>query len=308
MYAPPHEFDLDLPKALSAVRLNDYRRYVWPTHPPRLFTGWWGVVAGATIATAILLAVAVAHTGWSGLVATTDGASGPYRVIPHTPMLILAFAASGFAVLVMAAAAHRYWREVPRPPGSLPRAIYAAALESLTLRFMRGGGQECYFPVDDQPTPLRRRLHAVIVSGFALCLLSTVAAAVSQEILGTQPPYAWLSVPVIAGAAGGIGLVIGGVGLLRLKVRSSPVTSFREMTIKDYGLLVALVFLGASGFAVLALRTTSVFGVVLVIHLAAVLECMAMAPYSKFVHAVFRATALVRDNLERQQAAAKIKA
>jgi hypothetical protein len=38
---------------------------------------------------------------------------------------------------------------------------------------------------------------------------------------------------------------------------------------------------------------------VLLIHLSAVVESFAMAPYSKFIHVVFRSLALVRDHLER---------
>ena len=63
--------------------------------------------------------------------------------------------------------------------------------------------------------------------------------------------------------------------------------------------ITALAFLALSGLAVLLTRDTAAFGVILLIHLAAVILSFASAPYSKFVHVVFRFAALVRDNAEQ---------
>ena len=94
-------------------------------------------------------------------------------------------------------------------------------------------------------------------------------------------------------------MVLGCVGLIALKAGPSTVTGLREMTIKDYGLLVALAFLGVSGLAVLLTRDTAAYTLVFLTHLAALLEAFAMAPYSKFSHVLFRLAALVRDSAER---------
>jgi citrate/tricarballylate utilization protein len=214
-------------------------------------------------------------------------------------------AAGLYSVVVMALAGRAYWREVSEDhdgtsrPGARPvlQAIWYAA----TLRYLRGGGGDCYYPVDDRPSPARRRLHAMVAYGFGLCLVSTIAAGVLQDIAGVEPPYPLLSVPVISGTIGGIGLLTGCAALLVLKARASAVTSFAQMTIKDYGLLAALAFLALSGLATLLTRDTAAFGIVLLIHMAALVESFAMAPYSKFVHLVFRFAALVRDNLERDR-------
>jgi citrate/tricarballylate utilization protein len=104
---------------------------------------------------------------------------------------------------------------------------------------------------------------------------------------------------VLAGTIGGVSLVTGCAGLIGLKHHSSPVTSFAAMTVKDYGLLVALGFLALTGLATLLTRDTPAGQLVLLIHLSAVVESFAMAPYSKFIHVVFRSLALVRDHLER---------
>lgn len=303
MYSPPHDFDLDLPRVLAQVRLDDYGRYVWPRRVPKVLSGWRGLVMGSVLSVVIMLAIAVAHASFSELVAHPGGPSSPYRLIPYPALLSLMLAAIAYAVVVMAAAGLSYWRDVGGAPAGLTaRAVLQAVWYAMTLRYLRGGGEECYLPGEEVPTPVRRHLHGTIAYGFGLCLLSTIAAAVMQDILGSQPPYPWLSVPVISGTAGGVAMVIGCAGMLILKERSPAEQSVSEMSVKDYGLLVALAFLALTGLAVLLTRATGAFGLVLLIHLAALLQAFAMAPYSKFVHVVFRFLALVRDNLERDAA------
>ena len=299
MYSPPHEFDLDLPKALSAVRVADYDRHVWPVRVPRLLSGWSGVAIGGVVSVVIVLILAVAHAGWGGLV---RDARGPYALVPYPALVTLMALAALYSVVIMALAARSYWKSTATgaAPGRVTvRAVAQAVWYAATLRYLRGGGVECYYPEDEQPSSGRRHLHGMVAYGFGLCLVSTIAAGIEQDIAGIAPPYPWLSVPVISGTVGGIGLVVGCLGLLGLKARSSKVTSFTQMTIKDYGLLASLAFLALSGLAVLLTRGTPAYGIILLVHLAALVESFAMAPYSKFIHVVFRFSALVRDNLER---------
>jgi citrate/tricarballylate utilization protein len=141
-----------------------------------------------------------------------------------------------------------------------------------------------------------------VAYGFGLCVVSTAAAGVMQDFVGIDPPYPVVSVPVLAGLIGGIGLALGCLGLLVLKTRSSEVTSFAGMTVKDYGFLVALLFLALTGLTTLFTRDTAAYGLVLLVHLAAIGLCFGTAPYSKFVHMIYRFLAIVRDNIERDHA------
>jgi citrate/tricarballylate utilization protein len=306
MYTAPHEFAINVPEALSQVRLADYGRHVWPQHMPRLLSGWSGLFSGSLLSSAVMLAIALGWAGPAQLVSGQAEPFSPYRLIPYPAMLALFLAPAAFSVAMMVAAGRSYWvtvnsgRPIPLTAVAVLRALASAA----TLRYMRGGGGECYYPEDDRPSRIRRWLHYLVVSGFGLCVLSTLAASVLQDVLGDDPPYPVPSVPVMSGLAGGVLLVAGSLGLLVLKARSSPVTGVRQMTIKDYGLITALVFLGASGLATLFTRDTPAYGIVLLVHLASVLLAFWIVPYTKFMHVVFRFLALARDDLERTQSAA----
>jgi citrate/tricarballylate utilization protein len=301
MYTEPHEFAINVPKALAAVRVADYRRLVWPATTPKLLSGWLGVFSGMVVAAVVVLLVALLGAGPAALLRSDDSAASPYELISYPVLLVLLLVPAAYSVVVIGVAARRYWREVNHGARTASvRAVARAVWYAATLRYLRGGGAECYYPERTTPSAVRRHLHGLVAYGFGLCAVSTAAAAILQDFIGSQPPYDLVSVPVLTGTVGGIGLVLGCVGLLLLKARSAEATSFAEMTVKDYGLLVALTFLALSGLAVLLTRATPAFGIVFLVHLASVMLTFAVAPYSKFTHLVYRFLAIVRDNLERE--------
>jgi citrate/tricarballylate utilization protein len=300
MYTAPHAFDINIPQVLTRVRLEDYRRYVWPASPPRLLSGWVGVFSGAVAAVILVLALAVIHSGFGGLVSSTGAAQSAYTLIPYPELLVVVLLPTVFAVWVVASAGWRFWRETSGDQQALAaRPVVRAAWQALTLRYLRGGGGNCYYPEDDRPSPARRRWHGAVAYGFGLCIVSTVAAGIMQDLLGIDPPYGLVSVPVLAGLVGGVSLLVGCLELLRLKAQASQVTGVAQMTVKDYGLLTALAFLALTGLATLLVRSTAAFPLVLSVHLASVVLAIAAAPYSKFPHLVYRFLALIRDNLEQ---------
>ena len=159
MYDPPHEFAIDLPKTLSAVRVADYGRHVWPARVPRPLRGRAGLVTGAALSAAVVVAVAVANTGGGGLVSR---AASPYQVVPYGALLALILAACAYSVAVCVLAVRSYWREADSGARVSLRAIGEATWHAATLRYLRGGGAECYYPADDRPSRSRRLLHGAV--------------------------------------------------------------------------------------------------------------------------------------------------
>ena len=298
MYAPPHEFAVDPPAVLTAVRLASYDRYLpaagrlWPGS---LRPGWprrWGARASAAAAVGLaLLVLAVATEGLSALFHH----GSPYQVIPYPALLVTVLLPCAWSAAVMARALAAYWREVHGPLRDLAdwRALGAALVSAARLRNLRGGGEECY-EGGSGPSAARRRLHTAVAGGFAACFASTLSAAFLQDVLGAAPPYPLLSVPVVAGTAGGLSMLAGCAGLIALKRRGGPAR------VADYGLLLGLGLLALTGLLTLLLRATPAFGLILVAHLATIVVCFAIVPYTRFVHAGYRFLAIVSDNLEQR--------
>ena len=309
MYAPPHEFALNLPAALSAVRHHTYDEYLprltWPA-------GRRGAMLAAALAAIALLAVLGVIVGGAGA-----PAGSPYRIIAYPALLVAFGLAAAWSVIVMAWSAARYWRATNGPGwgGLANPAVLARALgQAATLRNLRGGGADCSYP-GDEPSGARRRLHHLIAWGFAACAASTVAAAISQDFAGDPPPYPAASAPVLFGVIGGAGLVIGCAGLLVLRRTAAssdtassdtassdtPAREDSALARRGYALLAALLVLAVSGLLTLVVRDTAAFGPVLYVHLVAVAACFAIAPYTKFMHVIYRFLALVRHNSELRQ-------
>jgi citrate/tricarballylate utilization protein len=242
--------------------------------------------------------MAAATVGLSGLTATHHGAASPYSVLSYPAILALGIAALGLGGVLMVIEALRFWRAsgaacLPSA-GELWRAVRAAAL----LENLGGGGEGCAYPTEET-SPVRRLAHTAVAWGFALCLFATISAAVLQDFLGAEPPYGWISAPVLLGTVGGVGLVLGSVVLFVLKARADPAASDARSALREFGLLSALFLLGVSGLMTLFLRSTPVYGIVLALHLAAVFSCFVLAPFTKFTHATYRLLALARDEREK---------
>jgi citrate/tricarballylate utilization protein len=306
MYAPPHEFAVNPPEILARVRQAIYGGYARPPHPrtrrgggpARLHRPAWLRGRGALAAAAAGVAAALV-----ALVAVTRGVNalwshrGPYQVISYPALLVTVLLPCAWSAAVLLRGIARCWHDTHGPLAGLAdwRALGGALARAASLRYLRGRG-ECAYPGAD-PSPARRRLHAAVFYGFAACTAATVSAAFMQDILGIAPPYPPLSVPVIAGTAGGLAIIAGCAGLTVLKRRDDPPPGAA-----DYGLLIGLGLLALTGMLTLLLRATPAYGLLLVAHLTTIVVCFAIVPYTRFMHAVYRFLAIVADTIERRRA------
>ena len=123
---------------------------------------------------------------------------------------------------------------------------------------------------------------------------STTTASIYHNFLGWNAPYPFLSLPVLLGTAGGLGLVAGPLGLLYLKSIRDPEPSDPAQSRMDVSFLVLLLLTSVSGLLLLALRETAAMGVTLAVHLGLVMGLFLTMPYGKFVHGIYRFGALIR--------------
>jgi citrate/tricarballylate utilization protein len=294
-YAPPHPFAVNVPKTFAELRTESYKAFAWPRFLARLFDRNALAVALVGAATmALLLGVAGSSPGFTS---PHTGSGAFYTIVSHG-LMVGVFGAVAILVLgALCVAFLRFWRGTSGR-AARPVDVRRAMWDALRLRYLDGGGGGCTYP-QEAPSHARRWLHHFTFYGFLLCFASTTVAAVYDNLLGWQAPYALTSLPVLLGTAGGVGLVIGPVGLFVLKMRSDPVPNPRGSTFgMDVAFLALLFLTSATGIALLVARATAAMGILLAVHLGFVLALFLTVPYGKFMHAVYRYGALVRHAME----------
>jgi citrate/tricarballylate utilization protein len=88
-------------------------------------------------------------------------------------------------------------------------------------------------------------------------------------------------------------------GLLWLKAQSDRTATTPDMRRMDVIFLALLFATALSGLLLLLLRDSPAMPALLVMHLAVVAALFLTLPYGKFVHAVFRSAALLRNATEQ---------
>lgn len=300
-YAAPHAFAVNVPQAMAKVRGQTYAEYAWPARFGQLYrrNGTFVAVALAlALSLFLLLALQVNGTLLPGRLAGDF-----YAVFPHNTLALLfggVFSAAGVALAV---ALRRFWRTVSpaqaRQPanGALPEAASAV----LTLKYLDGGhGQGCNNS-DDRYTLWRRRYHHLTFYGFMLCFAATVVATGYHYLLGLHAPYPLLSLPVVLGTLGGIGLIVGPAGLLALNLRRAPAHGDAAQRPMDRAFILLLLLVSTTGMALLALRDTGVMAILLAVHLGTVMALFVTLPYGKFAHGLFRSAALLKFAIEKRR-------
>ncbi|TCT05731.1 tricarballylate utilization 4Fe-4S protein TcuB [Paralcaligenes ureilyticus] len=300
-YAPPHEFGVNVPKALAQVRLDTYTEYAWPRSVGALYkrAGVTLVVASA-LGLALFLVLAMAMTG---SLFHAPMAGNFYAIFPHNLLATMFGLVFLFAVVSLGLGVRRFWRDVS-PAEALQTgqgaALAEAAGDALSLKYLDGGHGEGCNDEDDRYSLARRRFHHLTFYGFLLCFAATSVATVYHFFLGWPAPYPYLSAPVALGTAGGVGLLIGPAGLLWLNLRRHPLQGDAAQKPMDRGFIVLLFWVSLTGLLLLVLRDTSAMALLLAVHLAAVMAFFLTMPYGKFAHGVFRCAALLKNSIEKR--------
>ena len=301
-YAPPHEFAVNIPHAMARVRLQTYSDYAWPAALGRLYrhNGLTLALALASgLALFLLLALAL-----NGSLLHGPLAGNFYRVFPHNLIVSMFAPIFLFALLALALGVRGFWREIS--PGErvqdAPGAAAAeAARDALLLKYLDGGHGEGCNEADDAFTLWRRRFHHFTFYGFLLCFAATSVATLYHYLFGWPAPYALISLPVLLGTAGGIGLLVGPTGLMWLNLHRHPLHGDAAQKPMDRGFIALLFLASASGIALLAWRDSVAMPLLLALHLAFVMALFLTLPYGKFAHGIYRSAALLKWAIEKRQ-------
>ena len=296
-YAPPHEFAVNVPRAMARVRQESYTRYAWPGFLAQLYQR-----NGVTFTLVLTALLAIALYTW-GMQAAPVGA-GFYQLMPHNTLVAIFAPVFLLALLSMGVALWRYARDIATVTTQAPtdtRAQAQAAHDALTLRYLDGGHGEGCNNSDDAFSHARRHAHHLTFYGFLLCFAATSVATLYHYLGGWSAPYDLPSLPKALGALGGVMLCLGTATQCLLKYQRHPLQGDPAQNTTDYGFMVLLFLIAASGLWLWSWRGHAHLALALAVHLGAVMVLFLTAPYGKMVHGFFRLLSLARHAVEQRQ-------
>ena len=303
-FSPPHEFSVNVPKVLAAVRAESYASYAWPRAFAPVFArnGLAISIISALSVAAFILGFALAGDP-KILFSPATGPGTFYRIMPHNTMALLFGAVFVYALLALWMGVRNFWRAAGESAQAFSaRDVWQAVKDAGSLRYLDGGGAGCVNK-DEYADVRRKHFHHAAFYGFAFCFASTSVATL-YHYAGWEAPYAFYDLPVVLGMIGGAGLVIGPAGLFIEKGRRDPALRDAARRGMDVAFIAMLLATGVSGMALLFLRDTAAMGPLLALHLGIVFALFLTMPYGKFVHGIYRFAALVRYAAERAQSEA----
>ena len=304
-YAPPHEFAINVPKAMATVRGQTYADYAWPPALGKLYQRnglTLSLALAASLTLFMVLALQSNGTLWGPLV--QNGQQGFYAIFPHNLMVSLFAPVFLWAVLAMGMGVSKFWKDVTPATSGAPLSTPAAAEathDALKLKYLGGGHGDGCNNEDDAFTLARKRMHHLTFYGFMLCFAATSVATLYHYALGWPAPYDFTSLPKILGTVGGISLALGTFGLWRLNLARDPQHGDVKQRPMDRGFIALLFLISVTGLALMLSRTTAAMPSLLALHLGLVMALFLTLPYGKFAHGIFRMASLLRFSVEKRQ-------
>ena len=297
-YAPPHDFAVNIPKALAQVRGQTYAHYAWPAPLGKLYQRN-GLTLSLALAAGLALFLWLTQQG-----AAAGPADNFYSLFPHNLLVSLFAPVFLFAVLALALGVRRFWQDItPATSGAAltPPAAAEATHDVLRLKYLDGGHGEGCNNADDEFTLARRRAHHLTFYGFLLCFAATSVATLYHYVLNLPAPYDLPSLPKLLGVVGGISLTVGTAGLFKLKLQRHPEQGDAAQKPMDLGFIALLFLISVSGLGLWLARGHATMPSWLAVHLGAVMALFATLPYNKLAHGIFRTASLLRHAVEKRQ-------
>ena len=287
-YTAPHEFDLNLPRALAEVRHDSWEEHVWPSAFGRLFQrkAWPTILAIVLGFAALFLAIRTLGA---------QAGDGFYAVLSHSAMVAIFLPSFVIPLLAVAVGLRSYWRAIGGTSIHLSH-ITDALSQAATMRNLKGGhGEGCNFEVEDRFSHQRRYAHHAVMIGFLMCFASTSVATFLHYVFDQPAPYPLFSWPKALGIPGGILLTLGCVWMMALKLKADGDLSAPTARSAEFAFIGLLGFVALTGLLLYWLGDRAAMPLLLAIHLGAVLAFFLLTPFTKMAHGFFRLAALLRD-------------
>ncbi|MDV7145608.1 tricarballylate utilization 4Fe-4S protein TcuB [Tropicimonas sp. TH_r6] len=295
-YTAPHEFDLNLPKALAELRRESWEDHAWPAPLARKFHTNGALIAAALVIGFALLFLAMRAIG------SAAGGEGFYAVLSHNAMVAIFAPAFLFPLASLAVSLRRFWKTIDGAPIRVGDLVGAFGMVAKMKDLAAGHGDGCNFEEEDRFSHARRYAHQLVMYGFLLCFAATGAGTILHYLFGIHAPYGYFSLPKLLGIPGGLMLAAGTGWMARLKLKADRHVGDQSAWGGEMGFILLLCFVAASGLALYVFGSTGLMPGLLALHLGSVLSFFLLTPFTKMAHGFYRLAALFRDVQRKRQA------
>lgn len=287
-FTAPHQFELNVPKALAQVRQDSWQQHAFPTALANQFHKS-GVAIASLVIAAFALFMLVMQSSPSGSDTTF------YDLVSHNVLVALFAPMFLFPLLAVAISIRSYWSSIHGQPISITHLKNALVSAGKMKNLAGGHGHGCNFEDEDRFSHARRYFHQATMWGFLLCFAATSVATLMHYILNMPAPYGIFSLPKLFGVSGGLLLSAGTLGLMVLKNKADKNLGDVRVWGGEMAFIALLFAVSTTGLLLWMLGDTNLLPFMLAIHLASVAALFLLMPYSKMVHGFFRLAALIRN-------------
>lgn len=287
-YTAPHEFKLNVPKALAEVRQESWQENAVPGFLAKRFQRSGAAVGLMAIAGFALLLWLLQNGG-------SASGKGFYGLMPHNAMVLLFLPAFLLPIVAVTVSVRRYWNAIGGRKASLADVKGALGAAAKMKNLAAGHGDGCNFEDEDRFSNMRRYYHQATMYGFLLCFAATSVATLMHYILNMPAPYGFFSLPKLLGVSGGVLLSSGTLGLASLKLKAERHLADARVWGGEMAFVLLLFMVSTSGLALYLFGAREWLPELLALHLGTVLAFFVLMPFSKMVHGFYRLAALVRD-------------
>ena len=296
-YAEPHEFNVNVPRVFSLLRQDTFSHYTFPAKMGRVFFHNGTIISILLVLVIFLTFLLGFSLNGVGLFEPQRGEGSFFRVIPLWLMSGIPSAITAWAMFSFFMSVKRYSQDLGLKLGHFFRftAWKKTFLDVATLKHLSGGTKEvgCTH-TDEKRSQARKWFHQLTFYGFVLCFFSTSLAFFYHHFLGIISPYPFTSAPVLSGIIGGIGLIIGPIGLIYVKLKADSRPVAQQLLGMEYAFIHLLFSISLTGLVLMVLRETFLMPSLLCLHLGFVFTFFLILPYSKFMHVFYRLLAIFK--------------
>ena len=275
--APDHEFKLNIPRVLGQVRVETYYANIRPKfmkfslERPILFTSLSAFIA--VILVMVYSSLLFGLNKISTLPMTT--------IIPVSLFKPATMALYLYTLVIWSWEALSYWSEINEGKRFTASGIMKGVYDAFFHRNFLGGGTGCKVPWENNKY-FRLTAHSLVFFGFIVALISI---SFYPNIFGYVGIVYFL---------GSLAISIGTVALIYIHIAEDRGSRSQKQSSLDYAFTVLLFFAGITGVLIPISTGTDWFNWNFLIHDALITVVFLIAPFSKFIHPVFRLISLIK--------------